>query len=82
MSFLINKCFSSIGNKCFLNNDTDTGKPMGIDPASFSVNFFLYFFKSKNIKQLISNGSSKAYKNNGVSRFIDDLFAINDAMSF
>ena len=44
MFFLINKCFSSIGNTWFLNNDVDIGIPMGIDPAPFLANFFLHFF--------------------------------------
>ena len=42
-----------------------------------------YFFESKYIKKLISNGSSKAYKYHGISRFIDDdLCAINDDNEF
>ena len=55
----------------------DIGIPMGIDPAQFWANLFLYFFESKYVKQLISNGSCKAHKYHGVSRFIDDLCAIN-----
>ena len=34
------------------------------------------------MKQLMSNGPSKAYKYNRVSRFIDDLCAINDGNEF
>ena len=34
---------------------------MGIDPALFWANLFLYFLESKFKKQLISNGCSKAY---------------------
>ena len=55
---------------------------MGIDPAPFWSYLFLYFFESKYIKQLISNGSSKAYKYHSVSRLIDDLRAINDGNEF
>ena len=42
----------------------------------------LYFFESKHIKQLISNGLSKAYEYDAVSRFTDDLRAINDDNEF
>ena len=34
------------------------------------------------MKQLISNGHFKAFKFYGVSRFIADLFAINDGNAF
>ena len=34
------------------------------------------------MKQLISNGNFKAYKFYGVSKFIADLFAINDGNTF
>ena len=53
-----------------------------IDPVPVCANLFLYFFESKYIKQLISNGPSKAYKNHELSRFIDDLCAINDGNEF
>ena len=42
----------------------------------------LYFFESKHIKQLISNGLSKAYEYDAVSRFTDDLRAINNDNEF
>ena len=34
------------------------------------------------MKQLIWNGSSKAYNHHRISRFTDDLCAINDANDF
>ena len=73
------KCFITIGNMVFKQ---DISIPMGIDPAPFWSYLFLYFFESKYIKQLISNGSSKAYKYHNVSRLIDDLRAINDDNGF
>ena len=51
-------------------------------PNTILANLFLYFFQSKHIKQLISNGLSKAYEYDAVSRFIDDLRAINDDNEF
>ena len=71
MSFAINKCFFSFGYMVFKQN-------ISIDPAPFWVNLFLYFFECKYRKSLISNGSSKAHKHHGISRFIDYLCAIND----
>ena len=79
MSFLINKCFFSIGDMIFKQ---DIGIPMGIDPAPFWDNLFLYFFESNYIKQFISNGSSKAYKYHEFSRSIDNLCAINNSNKF
>ena len=79
MSFLINKCFFAIGNMVFKQN---VDILMGIDPAPFWASLFLYFFESKYIKQLISNGSSKAYKYHGIFRFTDDIFAMNDGNEF
>ena len=74
MSFLINKSFFTIGNMVFKQ---EIGIPVGVDPAPFYAYLFLYFFAVKYIKQLISNGSSNAYKYHGVYRFIDDLCTIN-----
>ena len=79
MSFLINKFFFTIGNMVFKQ---DIGIQMSINPASFLANLFLYIFEYKFIKQLISSESSKACKYHGVSRFIDDLCAINDDSEF
>ena len=64
MPFLIGKCFFTIGNNAF---EQDIGTPMGIDPAPFWTNFFLYEFKY--IKQLILNGPSKTY----VAEFLGSL---------
>ena len=38
------------------------GIPMGVDPAPFWANLFLYLFDSKNIQNLISKKSTWAYK--------------------
>ena len=60
----------------------DTGIPIGTDPVPFWAKLFFFGFKSKFINQLISSGSSKAYKYHRVSRFTDDLCAINDGNEF
>ena len=51
---------------------------MGIDPAPFWANLFLYSFESKFVQSLISLGSTRACHFHSVGRFIDDLCAIND----
>ena len=56
--------------------------PVGIESAPFWDNLFPFLFESKYIKQLTSNGSSKAYLYRGVSRFIDNLCVINDGNEF
>ena len=73
MSFCINKVFFAIGN---------IGISMGTDPARFCAYLLLHVFKPKYMKQLFLNRSSKACKYHGVSRFIDDLCAINDDNEF
>ena len=64
MPFLIGKCSFTIGNNAF---EQDIGTAMGIDPAPFWTNFFLYEFKY--IKQLILNGPSKTY----IAEFLGSL---------
>ena len=56
----------------------DIGFPMGIDPAPFWANLFLYFFESKHVQNVISKKSTRAYKYHANSQFIDDLCPIND----
>ena len=51
---------------------------INIDPAPFWANLFFYLFESK----YINDGFSKGYKYHGVSRFINDLCAINDGNEF
>ena len=55
---------------------------MGIDPAPFWANLFLYYYESKYVQNLISSGSPRAYNFHSVGRFIDDLCAINDRDDF
>ena len=55
---------------------------MGIDPAPFWANLFLYHFESKYVQLLISAGSNRAFKYYATSRFIDDVIAINDGDEF
>ena len=79
VSFLIQNCFFKVGNQILKQ---DIGIPMGIDPAPFWANLFLYYFESNFVKSLVSRGSVKAYNFNAVGRFIDDLYALNDTGKF
>ena len=79
VEYLIRNCYFTVGNQIFKQ---DIGIPMGIDPAPFWANLFLYFYESKYIKSLISEGSTKAFHFHSIGRFIDDLCAINDRGSF
>ena len=61
--------------------------PMGIDPAPFWANIYLYSYESKYITNLTKNNISKenkilAKKFHATSRFIDDLLALNDGGEF
>ena len=58
------------------------GIPMGIDPAPFWANLYLYFYENKHILNLIKNNKPRTLKYHGCQRFIDDLEAINDNGGF
>ena len=55
---------------------------MGIDPAPFWANLFLYKYEKELVEKLISEGSIRAYLYGNTGRFIDDLCAINDRNEF
>ena len=79
VSFLIKNCCFKVGNHILKQN---IGIPMGIDPAPFWVNLFLYYYENLYVQNLISAGSPRAYNFRSVSRFIDDLCALNDKDDF
>ena len=79
VTFLIKQCYFTVGNLVLKQN---IGIPMGIDPAPFWANLFLYYFESKFVQSLISLGSTRAYHFHSVGRFIDDLCAINDRQEY
>ena len=76
---LIENCFFTVGN---VTLKQAIGIPMGIDPAPFWANLFLYFYENKFMTSLISNDKVKARHFHSTSRFIDDLCAINDGGKF
>ena len=64
-----------VGNSLFRQK---IGIPMGIDPAPFWVNLFLYTYENKYISELIPNDKVKARHFRATKRFIDDLGTLNN----
>ena len=79
VKYLIENCYFNVGN---IVMKQIVGIPMGIDPAPFWANLFLYSYELEFMKELIKNNKSKAKKFHSTSRFIDDLCAINDGGEF
>ena len=77
--FLVSECHFTLGNLVFTQV---IGIPMGIDPAPFWANLYLYEFEKEYITSLIATDKQKAFRFHGVFRFIDDLCAINDSDEF
>jgi len=76
---LIKNCFFTVGNTVLRQA---VGIPMGIDPAPFWANLFLYSYESSYISDLITTDKVKARHFHSTKRFIDDLCALNDGGEF
>ena len=76
---LIENCYFTVGNATLIQA---IGIPMGIDPAPFWANLFLYFYEEEYMKSLISSNKPKARHFHCTKRFIDDLCAVNDGGEF
>ena len=76
---LVQNCFFTVGNVVMRQA---IGIPMGIDPAPFWANLFLYQFEQRYMSDLISTDKVKARHFHSTKRFIDDLCAINDGNLF
>jgi len=76
---LIQNCYFTVGNVVMRQA---IGIPMGIDPAPFWANLFLYQFELRYMTNLISSDKVKARHFHSTKRFIDDLCAINDGNLF
>ena len=77
--YLIENCHFTVGN-CILRQCI--GIPMGIDPAPFWANLFLYAYENDYVTNLIQTDRVRARKLNLIKRFLDDLCAINDDGEF
>ena len=76
---LIQNCFFTVGNIVMRQA---IGIPMGIDPAPFWANLFLYQYEERYMSDLIQSDRMKARHFHSTKRFIDDLCAINDGNLF
>ena len=54
------------------------GIPVGIDPAQFWANLFLYTYENEYTSEFISNDKVKACHFHATKRFIDDLCTLHD----
>ena len=55
---------------------------MGIDPAPFWANLYLYKFENNFMMNLRKSDIAKSRKFHGCARFIDDLVCLNDGGEF
>ena len=76
---LITQTYFTIGNLLFRQC---IGIPMGIDPAPFWANLYLYYYEAKYVTSLISTDKRKALKYKNATRFIDDECNLNDSGEF
>ena len=80
---LILSCYFKVGNKLFRQI---IGMPMGIDPAPFWANIYLYSYEAKYITDLVKSNNTQnkiiARKYHSTNRFVDDLCALNDGGEF
>jgi hypothetical protein len=76
---LVQNCYFTVGNVVLRQA---IGIPMGIDPAPFWANLFLYQFEQRYMSDLILTDKVKARHFHSTKRFIDDLCAINDGNLF
>ena len=76
---LVQECHFEVGN-CTLSQII--GIPMGIDPAPFWANLYLYAYECEFMTKLTKQDKKRAFKYHGLSRFIDDMCCINDSGEF
>ena len=79
INHLITNCYFSVGNIVMRQK---IGIPMGIDPAPFWANLFLYSYEHDYIKKRIKEDRVQAKHFHSTFRFIDDLCSINDGGEF
>ena len=79
MEFLINNSFFQVGSKIF---HQVIKIPIGSDPAPFFANLLLFFYESGWLKFIKNTNYVVAGKFGNISRFTDDLIAINDGNEF
>ena len=76
---LITQTYFTIGNLLFRQC---IGIPMGIDPAPFWANLYLYHYEYNYITSLITSDKKQARNLKNATRFIDDECNLNDSGAF
>ena len=76
---LIENCYFTVGNTVLRQA---IFIPMGIDPALFWANLFLYTFEVEYMSKIIASDKVKARHFHSTNRFIDDLCTLNDGGEF
>ena len=79
MKHLIENCYFNVGPVIMRQA---IGIPMGIDPAPFWANLFLYQYEHRYMDTLIPEDKTSARHFHSTKRFIDDLCALNDGNLF
>ena len=81
LDHLITQSFFTVGRQVF---QQVIGIPMGIDPAPFWANLYLYYFEETFMTKLSKNKTEryKGFKFKHVFRFIDDACCLNDNEEF
>ena len=83
VNHLISETYFQVGNKIF---HQCIGIPMGIDPAPFWANLYLYFYENEYMTKLIKSKDPleryRGFKFRNCFRFIDDCCSINDNEAF
>ena len=76
---LITRTYFVVGNLIIRQS---IGIPMGIDPAPFWANLYLYFYEHKFVTDLMASDKRRARKFINACRFIDDECNLNDHGEF
>ena len=79
VTHLVRSCFFEFGNLTFVQK---VGIPMGLDPAPFWANLYLYYYEKNHVTSLMSSDPQRARKFKYASRFIDDQGNLNDGGEF
>ena len=77
LKHLIENCYFMVGNSLLRQK---IGIPLGIDPAKFWANHFLYAHENEYMSKHISNDKVKARRFHATKSFIHDLGTLNDGV--
>ena len=78
-TYLIKECYFQCANLILRQS---IGIPMGIDPAPFWANLYLYYYEEKHVTTLMKTDPFRARLYRYAARFIDDQCNLNDSGQF